>query len=81
MLFVLLTLFWGFLLWTGGRGGILSAAVGVLVGFLFVKKNRTILLTIVAGAMVAGFVGSCFFQVENYNLGGLNSILKIIAAF
>lgn len=74
--FLLLSICWGILFWTGGRAGIGSAAAGLFFIYLLSgnKKNRVVAVTIFA--CFAGYLLSEIMAVESSSLGFLNSIQR-----
>lgn len=74
--FLLLSLCWSFLFWSGGRAGIGSAAVGLFFVYLiFDKKKYSIPIIIILSCMV-GYLLSDAFAVENRALGFVNAIKR-----
>ncbi len=76
LLFLFLSVCWGFQFWSGGRGGMVSAVIGICVVFCYIQKSRKAFIFILFAAIVTGFICSGFFEVESYSQGGINSILR-----
>jgi len=75
--FLLLSICWGFLFWTGGRAGIGSAAAGLFFIYLLSgnKKKQVLVITILA--CFSGYLLSDIMAVESSRgLGFLNSIQR-----
>ncbi len=82
ILFVIQTMAFGFLFWSGGRGSIIAVATGLLWLFFFAAKTKkkwlfTLLTTLSGGT---GFILASFFSVENRSMGFLNSLGRTVGA-
>jgi len=74
--FLLLSICWGFLFWTGGRAGIGSAAAGLFFVFLLSGNKKKSVLVISLFACLSGYLLSEIVAVESLSLGFLNSIQR-----
>jgi O-antigen ligase len=74
--FLLLSICWGFLFWTGGRAGIGSAAVGLFLVCLLSGNKKKSVLVIILFACLSGYLLSEIVTVKSVALGFLNSIQR-----
>ena len=74
--FLLLSICWGFLFWTGGRAGIGSAAIGLFILYLLSGNKKKHVLVMILLSCFAGYLLSDIFAVEIRSLGLFNSIKR-----
>jgi len=74
--FLLLSICWAFLFWSGSRAGIGSAALGLLgVGIFSENKKRRIFVVTILSCL-AGYLLSETIASENYALGLVNAVKR-----
>lgn len=74
--FLMLSVLWGFLLWSGSRGGIVASGIGgIFTGLFLVKKKKKFFIILILSILL-GFIGSLFFQVDHTSLGAANAIKR-----
>ena len=74
--FLVLSICFGFLFWTGGRAGIGSAAIGLFILYLLSGNQKKQVLVILFLSCLTGYLLSNIFAVESRSLGLFNSIKR-----
>jgi len=81
MTFLLLTILWGFLFWSGSRGSLAATVIGCLFACGFLTKNKKLFFTLLIFSIIVGFAASSFFPVEDARFGLENAVKRTGESF
>lgn len=74
--FLVLSVCWGFLFWSGGRGGIGSAFAGVFFVYLLSGNKKKSVMVIISLSCLAGYLLSNAMAVESTSMGLFNAVKR-----